>query len=98
MLFIKQANEHHPTKNLRLKYLFQKLLFKTPLSIKIKDSTGSQFSTSDSISNQQRHSSTRFTQHVIHQEQRKALKKKDSKETLDNSKHIWQREATQIFC
>ena len=70
--------------NLWLKYLFQKLLFNTPLSINIKGSTGSQFLTWESISNQQ------STQRVTHQEQRKASNK-DFKETLDNSKHVWQK-------
>lgn len=74
------------------------------LSIRVNDLKRSQFATWEPTSNQQRHSSTHATQHVTHQDQRKALlkakcydslgltlQKKKFKENIRHLKHLVKR-------
>lgn len=82
---LEQANEHHTPNNQIYCWdicFRSKLLSQMQLSIRVKDLKRSQFATWEPTSNQQRHSSTHSTQHVTHQDQRKALLKANCYDSL----------------
>ena len=105
--FMEQANEHHTPNNQIYCWdicFRSKLLSQMQLSIRVNDLKRSQFATWEPTSNQQRHSSTHATQHVTHQDQRKALlkakcyeplranpSKKKFKENIRHLKHLVKR-------